>query len=193
MKYPILIATLVALVGCGKDDSSDSASTTPSIVGVWKSSCNAEKDGWYYILTLTNTATRSDLQVDEYREANCQTSRFVDTAYRTYVIGDSLSNGTTKIDFNYEKMERNYKSQESADAASKDKLFGFSDWKVGTAKDTSGLKMNATASTLAPQGMMSYLVFKVDGNSYYGADSSGDGTTAAKRPTNVTATLVLSK
>lgn len=194
--FTALILPLAFLISCGKaSDSSDPASTAAtSPVGVWKSGCLASSTaGWYQVATMSFTDSSTIVQSDQYFDTTCTTLRITDKETRSYKLGSSLANGAMEINYTIARIERTYKNQTNVESANAAKGFGYSDWTINVAKETNGLRYSASYPVMAKNGDPLFLIFKIDGTTYYGADvATGDGSSAAKRPTSVS-TLTLKK
>lgn len=196
MKRILTLTTLLAvLAACGSEHTSSTSSvaTAPSIAGTFKSSCLSIGSGWYSIMTLTNTDTSSIQTSDQYFDSTCTTLRITDKFTRTYTTGNAVASGGYEINITFQKVERTYLVQTTADGANSDHGFGFTNWIVGVAKETSGLQYSSAYSVQPKAGQIAYLIYKADATTYAGGDTTtGDGTTAAKRPTALTS-IVLKK
>lgn len=196
-----LIALILILTACGKEESKSSPASVvapvvaPSLVGTWKSGCIDLNSGWKTIITLKNTETVSILDTVQYYNDNCNVPRILDRTTRTYEVKNaSLVAGAFDINMLTQKVERNYFTKEYADLANKDKGFGYSDWTSLGVKDITGLRYSAAYSYQAKANSMVYLIFKIDGSTYYGSDmTTGDGTTEALRPNKLNSSISLIK
>lgn len=179
-----LLIILMLAVGCGTDSSKDS--TTPaSIQGEWKSECIQASEGLYVELYMNNDAETSTYEMDRYyNDPNCLKLRVKDQIVRSYTLGEG-----NNIDFVVQSVTRTIYYQDDVVTANAEENYGFDDWQVGVAKDTSGMNEQGVST-----GENLYYIFKIEDGKFYGADlNSGDGKTEATRPNEFYTKIPLEK
>lgn len=192
-------ATMFALVasssfGCGSSSSSDDSSK-PTIAGTFKSDCvPLNSGGIIYSLVNTDSASRAESTI--YSDKSCLTALMVTTGTRAYTVGNAVANLTNayEIDFTYSKVETTFKNEAAVAEANGLKSYGMDGWQLSVTRDVTGKKYNDSATAQPSSGQVAYLIYKIDGTDYYGADNSSvDGSTKEKRPTSLLTSFKLKK
>lgn len=187
MKKLMILATLIIIGGCGSkggsDDSSPIASDNAtvaapnSVVGTWDSGC---QKGYAYTedFKADGSVTRYSYS---YGYDDCSDVSSIWKLNASYLAADG------KIDFTYNTVSLQLKTQDLVDAFNKDQVYGISDWQVGQVRDVTGLKdLSGNRFPTFTANKKHYQIFEFKDGKYFLGDNFSnpkyDGSTPEKRP-----------
>jgi hypothetical protein len=198
LRYSVIgIAVAGLFFGCGKKDDSEDSSDATVLEGTWSKACyafDADNDGTDdagFKISVTFTGHKYTRSFEEHKNDTCTSLYSSDIETGTFSIGNAVAGdqGATELDL---VPVTNTMTPETADAASSfndDKQCAKADWVVATAKDVKGLTCDDDKV-----GEPGYEIFKIDGKTLMMGDGeTGDGSTAAKRPTGIDSKFVMTK
>ncbi len=207
-RYTWSLFMIVGLAfGCGEKDSGDSSSGT-ILNGTWKKTCgktydgSSEDDSTDESTTFEETVYEFDnnsfkLTFKTYTDSTCAANSLTNTQYLegTYAIGDDATSPADAKNLNVTITKSILTLATDAEVAAynSSKVCGLTTWEKDKEVDMNGKPCDNDEPLTLP--LTNYDLVKVDGSTVMFGDmhEEADGTTEAKRPTELDTTNVYTK
>ncbi|MFK7852536.1 MAG: hypothetical protein AB8B79_00425 [Granulosicoccus sp.] len=175
---------VLSLVACSDDneDTPVQPNGNSALNGTWSAGCVVDGDGDGEVDTFTISGDTFQVRNETFfNDASCANARTVEiNTSGTFLIGADVPLATgaaaSQVNINYQSASVTYFGTNIINNANSNQVCGINNWVDGVSQD-------ATVCLELPA--ISYDVFRLDGNTLYFGDDSGDGETPQTRPTGL--------
>lgn len=193
MHLSLVLVLAFVLNSCGATSGGGGGGGGVDLTGTYVSDCI--KLSTLYVKGITQYAgTDKTVTESYYLESSCLTLTDSAVSVKSFTIGEAVTGltNTYKINYTFKSDTFTARTASEVTAARSQKYYGYDDWKLDVAKDTTGKASDGTADPTTAVGYLDYDILKIDGSKLCAGDrATGDGSSEAKRRTaTVTATCV---